>query len=264
MWMTVTRYHLGVGAAAGCARPRDAGPAVPQRIARARTVGTGAPRTPKERGSGRSASPSRRHPGRALHRWRPRRRDARQGVRSPSAARTNSLGEQGLSHERERSPQPAPPAPPQLRSRASRRDANGPIIDCHSSSRARALRAVHWETRIGGTGDDALPFRSSRARDDGVARVDRRWCDDPRAPRETTVPVTSTARHSGRAAASDAGAKIEAAGVRLVFGDLRQHGRDLRHQRHTNEELALLGSDPRASRHRAGGRVTVLGTARRS
>src|ERR687893_830445 len=98
------------------------------------------------------------------------------------------------------------------------------------------------ETRVGGTGDDALPFPELARHGtlavlaltpDGattLSSVD----DTPGRVTVDGVPVGATPL------ALKHGARIDAAGVRLVFGDLRQHGATAHISGVAGDDLARL------------------------
>jgi hypothetical protein len=117
------------------------------------------------------------------------------------------------------------------------------------------------ETRIGGSGDDALPF--------------------PELARVATIAIlsvlpdgTATVRSSGDASVSlngqvlgtvaaplTHGARIDAAGLRLVFGDLRDAGTTAHVRGVTDGNGALLGvTGPAEPTADSGGRLTALVT----
>jgi pSer/pThr/pTyr-binding forkhead associated (FHA) protein len=119
------------------------------------------------------------------------------------------------------------------------------------------------DTRIGGSDDDALPF--------------------PELARQATIAVltvtpdgaASLSRHDAASVALTVdgapvganpvrlthGAKIDAAGVRLVFGDLRARGATAHVSGVSDEELALLLSDePGEPTADSGGRLIALAT----
>jgi pSer/pThr/pTyr-binding forkhead associated (FHA) protein len=117
------------------------------------------------------------------------------------------------------------------------------------------------ETRIGGSGEDALPF-TELTRHPTMAVL-------------TLTPdgTTSLARVGGSSAVSVNGAplgtdpirlvhgaKIEAGGVRLVFGDLRQHGATAHISGITDGDLALLSELPGQPTADSGGRLIALAT----
>lgn len=119
------------------------------------------------------------------------------------------------------------------------------------------------ETRIGGNGEDALPFPELTRQatlavltltPDGTTTVTRAG--------DSSAPVTV----NGQAVGSDPlrlahGAKIEAGGVRLVFGDLRQHGATAHVSGVADGELAMLSFDtPSQPTADSGGRLIALGT----
>src|SRR5688572_9929083 len=119
------------------------------------------------------------------------------------------------------------------------------------------------ETRIGGTGDDALPFpelahqatiATVTLTPDGATSLARAG--------ETAAPLTINGAPVGAEPVRlTHGAKIEAAGVRLVFGDLRQHGSTAHVSGVSVEELALLLSDvPGEPTADSGGRLIALAT----
>jgi pSer/pThr/pTyr-binding forkhead associated (FHA) protein len=119
------------------------------------------------------------------------------------------------------------------------------------------------ETRIGGAGDDALPFAELARQPtiailtltpDGATTLSR--ADGTTVP--LTVNGTPVGSHPVRLVH---GAKIEAAGVRLVFGDLRQHGTTMHVSGVSADELALLLSDtPSEPTADSGGRLIALAT----
>lgn len=120
------------------------------------------------------------------------------------------------------------------------------------------------ETRIGGTGDDALPF-PELARHDTVAVLE--LMPDGATTLSRSGGASQTVTIDGTPVGSQPvrlrhGAKIDAAGVRLVFGDLRQHGATAHISGvATEEELARLLLDHAGSpTSDSGGRLTMLGT----
>jgi pSer/pThr/pTyr-binding forkhead associated (FHA) protein len=118
------------------------------------------------------------------------------------------------------------------------------------------------ETRIGGTGDDALPF-PELARQTTIAILTLTPDGKTTLSRadETTTPVTVNGTPLGAEPVKLMhGAKIEAGGVRLVFGDLRQHGSTM-HVSGADRELAQLLSDvPGEPTADSGGRLIALAT----
>jgi pSer/pThr/pTyr-binding forkhead associated (FHA) protein len=117
------------------------------------------------------------------------------------------------------------------------------------------------DTRIGGTGDDALPFPELARHatiavlavtPDGAAALARAGAE--------SVPLSV----DGAPVGSDPvrlthGAKIDAGGVRLVFGDLRARGATAHVSGVTDDELALLLSDaPGEPTADSGGRLIAL------
>src|SRR5919109_1481333 len=98
------------------------------------------------------------------------------------------------------------------------------------------------DTRIGGTGDDALPFPElARQATIGVLTLTA----DGTASLSRQGASSATLTVDGAAVGTDSvrlthGAKIEAAGVRLVFGDLRARGATAHVTGVTDDELALL------------------------
>jgi pSer/pThr/pTyr-binding forkhead associated (FHA) protein len=119
------------------------------------------------------------------------------------------------------------------------------------------------ETRIGGTGDDALPF-PELARQATVATLTLTPDGATSLARagETAAPLTINGAPVGAEPVRlTHGAKIEAAGVRFVFGDLRQHGATAHVSGVSVEELALLLSDvPAEPTADSGGRLIALAT----
>jgi pSer/pThr/pTyr-binding forkhead associated (FHA) protein len=119
------------------------------------------------------------------------------------------------------------------------------------------------DTRIGGEGEDALPFPELARHAtialltltaDGTASLGRQGTSS--APLMVDgAPVGADPvrlRH---------GAKIEAAGVRLIFGDLRARGVTVHVSGVTDDELALLLSDtPGSPTADSGGRLIALAT----
>jgi pSer/pThr/pTyr-binding forkhead associated (FHA) protein len=119
------------------------------------------------------------------------------------------------------------------------------------------------DTRIGGSGDDALPFPELAhhttigvlaVTPDGTASLSR----------EGAASVTLTidgAPVGGDPVRLTHGAKIDAGGVRLVFGDLRARGATAHISGVTDDELALLLSDaPGEPTADSGGRLITLAT----
>ncbi len=118
------------------------------------------------------------------------------------------------------------------------------------------------ETRIGGSGDDALPFPELTKQatlavltltPDGATSLSRAT---------PAAPVTVNGKPLGPDPQRLAhGAKIEVGGVRLVFGDLRQHGATAHVSSVSENELARLVSDsPGEPTADSGGRLIALAT----
>jgi pSer/pThr/pTyr-binding forkhead associated (FHA) protein len=119
------------------------------------------------------------------------------------------------------------------------------------------------DTRIGGTGEDALPFpelvrQAAMAvltlTPDGTASLSREG-DASAALTVDGVPVGADPVRLAH------GAKIEAAGIRLIFGDLRARGATVHVTGVTDDELALLLSEePGEPTADSGGRLIALAT----
>jgi pSer/pThr/pTyr-binding forkhead associated (FHA) protein len=119
------------------------------------------------------------------------------------------------------------------------------------------------DTRIGGTGDDALPFPELARQatigfltltPDGAASLSRQDGTSATLTVDGAAVGTSSVRLTH-------GAKIEAAGVRLVFGDLGARGATAHVTGVTDDELALLLSDaPGEPTADSGGRLIALAT----
>jgi pSer/pThr/pTyr-binding forkhead associated (FHA) protein len=117
------------------------------------------------------------------------------------------------------------------------------------------------ETRVGGNGDDALPFPElTRLRTvavlsvmpDGTATVRRAGGASVALNGQTLGDGAVRLRH---------GARIEAAGFRLVFGDLRDAGSTVHVSDVTDEERRLLAaSGPGEPTADSGGRLTSRAT----
>ena len=119
------------------------------------------------------------------------------------------------------------------------------------------------ETRVGGAGDDALPF-PELARSDTVAVL----CvlPDGRATVQRTgaAPVSLNGEALGDDAAPLAhGARIDAAGLRFVFGDLRDAGSTANVQGVSDADravfAAIASTEPTSD---SGGRLTALASGR--
>jgi len=118
------------------------------------------------------------------------------------------------------------------------------------------------DTRVGGTGEDALPFAELAPREtlgvltllpDGTTSLARHGADP-----SLTVDGTPVGTDPVRLAH---GAKIDVAGVRLVFGDLRARGATAHVSGVPDDELALLLSDPPGEPTAdSGGRLIALAT----
>jgi len=119
------------------------------------------------------------------------------------------------------------------------------------------------ETRIGGSGDDALPF-PELARHTTVAVL--ALTPDGRASLARQGPTSVALSVDGKSVGADPvrlvhGAKIEAAGVRLIFGDLRARGATAHVAGVTDDELAqLLADAPGEPTADSGGRLITLAT----
>jgi pSer/pThr/pTyr-binding forkhead associated (FHA) protein len=119
------------------------------------------------------------------------------------------------------------------------------------------------DTRIGGNGDDALPF-PELARYETIAIVALTADGAASLSREGSASVALTV--DGTPVGADPvrlthGAKIDAAGVRLVFGDLRARGVTAHVSGISDDELALLLSDaPGEPTADSGGRLIALAT----
>jgi pSer/pThr/pTyr-binding forkhead associated (FHA) protein len=119
------------------------------------------------------------------------------------------------------------------------------------------------DTRIGGSGDDALPFPELARHatiavlavtPDGAASLSREGA----ASIALTVDGAPVGAHPVRLTH---GAKIDAAGVRLIFGDLRARGATAHITGVTDDELALLLFDaPAEPTADSGGRLIALAT----
>jgi pSer/pThr/pTyr-binding forkhead associated (FHA) protein len=119
------------------------------------------------------------------------------------------------------------------------------------------------DTRIGGSGDDALPF-PELARHETIAVLAVTADGAASLSREGTASVALTV--DGASVGSEPvrlmhGAKIDVAGVRLVFGDLRARGATAHVSGVSDEELALLLTDePGEPTAASGGRLIALAT----
>lgn len=119
------------------------------------------------------------------------------------------------------------------------------------------------DTKIGGSGDDALPF-PELARHATIAILALTADGAATLSRQGAPSVTLTV--DGAPVSADPvrlthGAKIDAAGVRLVFGDLREWGATAHVSGITDDELALLLSDaPGEPTADSGGRLIALAT----
>ncbi|MDQ3950091.1 MAG: FHA domain-containing protein [Gemmatimonadota bacterium] len=119
------------------------------------------------------------------------------------------------------------------------------------------------DTRIGGTGDDALPF-PELARQTTIAVLT--LTPDGTASLSRQGTASATLAVDGKPVGTDPvrlthGAKIEAVGVRLSFGDLRARGATAHVTGVTDEELALLRTDaPGEPTADSGGRLVALAT----
>jgi pSer/pThr/pTyr-binding forkhead associated (FHA) protein len=117
------------------------------------------------------------------------------------------------------------------------------------------------ETRIGGTGDDALPFPElTRVETAAVLLVTAEdavslW---PSAEGSATVIVNGTPVGLEPVTLNH-GAKIDVAGLRLLFGDLRQLGTTERVSSVTDEQIGLLAVDgPSEPTADSGGRLVAV------
>jgi pSer/pThr/pTyr-binding forkhead associated (FHA) protein len=119
------------------------------------------------------------------------------------------------------------------------------------------------DTRIGGIGEDALPF-PDLARHETIAVLALTADGSASLSRQGATSVALTV--DGTSVGADPvrlmhGAKIDAAGVRLVFGDLRERGATAHVSGITDDELALLLSDaPSEPTADSGGRLIALAT----
>jgi pSer/pThr/pTyr-binding forkhead associated (FHA) protein len=117
------------------------------------------------------------------------------------------------------------------------------------------------ETRVGGSGDDALPFPELAqlgtvavlsVMPDGTATVQRAGDASVAVNGQTLGDGAVRLRH---------GARIEAAGLRLVFGDLRDAGNTIHVSGVTDDEQRLLAAaDPAEPTGDSGGRLTARAT----
>jgi pSer/pThr/pTyr-binding forkhead associated (FHA) protein len=119
------------------------------------------------------------------------------------------------------------------------------------------------DTRIGGSGDDALPF-PELTRQTTVAVL--ALTPDGTASLCALRPESGALTVDGKPVGADPvrlthGAKIEAAGVRLIFGDLRARGATAHVSSVSDEELAqLLADAPGEPTADSGGRLIALAT----
>ncbi len=118
------------------------------------------------------------------------------------------------------------------------------------------------ETRIGGSGDDALPF-PELARHPVLAvltlTLDGTTTLSP--AEDAKDPITVNGKPLGDPLKLMHGAKIEVGGVRLVFGDLRQHGATAHVSGVSDSELAhLLANTPGEPTSDSGGKLISLAT----
>ena len=120
------------------------------------------------------------------------------------------------------------------------------------------------DTRIGGSGDDALPF-PELARHATVAVLALTPDGAASLSRQGAASVTLSV--DGKPVGAEPvrlthGAKIEAAGVRLIFGDLRARGATAHVTGVSDEELAqLLADAPGEPTADSGGRLIALATS---
>ncbi len=117
------------------------------------------------------------------------------------------------------------------------------------------------ETRIGGTGEDALPF-PELARQPTMAILT--LTPDGRASL-SRVAETPAVAVNGRPVTAEPvqlvhGAKIEAGGVRFVFGDLRHHGATAHVSGIADDLARLLAEGPSEPTADSGGRLIALAT----
>jgi pSer/pThr/pTyr-binding forkhead associated (FHA) protein len=113
------------------------------------------------------------------------------------------------------------------------------------------------ETRIGGSGDDALPF-AELARVATVAVFSVLPDGTATLQRAGDSPVSLNGKPLGAEAAPLAhGARIDAAGLRLVFGDLRDAGSTAHVRGVTDAAAALAADGPGEPTADSGGRLTV-------
>jgi pSer/pThr/pTyr-binding forkhead associated (FHA) protein len=117
------------------------------------------------------------------------------------------------------------------------------------------------ETRIGGNGDDALPF-PELARQGTIAVLTLTPDGTASLSRDGAATVTVDGAPLGADPVRLVhGAKIEVAGVRLIFGDLRARGATAHVSGVSDDELALLLSDgPGEPTADSGGRLIAVAT----
>jgi pSer/pThr/pTyr-binding forkhead associated (FHA) protein len=119
------------------------------------------------------------------------------------------------------------------------------------------------ETRIGGAGDDALPFPElTRHATVAIVTLTVVGATSLSRPDGASIPVTINGTPlDGQPITLTHGARIEAAGVKLFFGDLRQAGATAHVSGVSAEELALLQSDvPSEPTADSGGRLITVAT----
>jgi hypothetical protein len=119
------------------------------------------------------------------------------------------------------------------------------------------------ETRVGGIGEDALPFPElARVETAAIVSVLPDGTASLRSTGQTTVALNGQALGAAAAPLTH-GARIDVAGLRLVFGDLRDVGTTAHVRGITDENGALLGVDITGETTAdSGGRLTALGTGR--
>jgi pSer/pThr/pTyr-binding forkhead associated (FHA) protein len=116
------------------------------------------------------------------------------------------------------------------------------------------------ETRIGGSGDDALPF-PELARQSPLALLTLTPDGTTTLSRLDGAKIIVNGTPLAEPAKLTHGAKIEVGGVRLVFGDLGQHGTTMHVSGVGDKELAqLLASIPNEPTADSGGRLVSLAT----
>jgi pSer/pThr/pTyr-binding forkhead associated (FHA) protein len=118
------------------------------------------------------------------------------------------------------------------------------------------------ETRIGGSGEDALPFPElTRQPTVAVLTLTPDGTTTLSPVNETKAPITVDGEPLVEPLKLTHGAKIEVGGVRLVFGDLRQHGATAHVSGVSQKELAqILANTPNEPTADSGGRLIALAT----